>query len=217
MTCPKCGHPRALGSPCPVCGDAGGAPAARPVRPVAARPASPASIRAQGASSAGKPRASGGKSRWGVLAVVIFAVVVIAAVGAAAAVLTAGGAAVVEEQAALAATPDRGRDQAAQSLLRNAMTAMDAVMVESGDYTSINQATLEAMEPAIHWVPARSGVCGSPPTGVNAQQNTVAWAGTGRLSYELGTWSESGVQFGVRVNKAGKGTTYYRQGVAGAW
>jgi hypothetical protein len=145
------------------------------------------------------------------------AVVLIAAVVTVIAVLMAGGAAVVEEEAALVSTPDRGHDQAAQSLLRNAMTAMDAAFVESGDYTSITQATLEAMEPAIDWKAASAGVGGSPPTGAQAQQNGVAWASTGRLSYELGTWSKSGVEFGVKVDKAGGGKTYYRGGAVGAW
>ena len=149
--------------------------------------------------------------------IVVGVVVLIAVIATVIGVLMAGGAAVVEEEAALVSTPDRGRDQAAQSLLRNAMTAIDAAFVEHGDYEGITQATLEAMEPAIDWKVARAGVCASPPTGAKAQQSGVGWAATGRLSYELGTWSESGTEFGVKVDKAGGGTTQYRGGAAGAW
>ncbi|MBN1629229.1 MAG: hypothetical protein JW990_05675 [Thermoleophilia bacterium] len=145
------------------------------------------------------------------------ALVLIAAIATVVGVLLAGGAAVVEEEAALVSTPDRGYDQAAQSLLRNAMTAIDAAFVESADYTSITQATLKAMEPAINWIAGRAGICASPPTGAAAQANAVSWAGTGRLTYELGVWSESGVEFGVKVDKAGGGTTHYRAGAAGGW
>ena len=45
----------------------------------------------------------------------------------------------------------------------------------------------------------------------------MSWAGTGRLTYELGTWSESGTEFGVKVNKGGGGVAQYRGGAAGAW
>jgi hypothetical protein len=143
--------------------------------------------------------------------------VLIAIVAGVAAVLTSGGAAVVEEEAAVAAAPEKAYDQAAKSLLRNAMTAMDAAFVESADYTTITQSTLQAMEPSIAWTHGGTGTCTSPATGVSAQHNGVTWASTGRLSYELGTWSVSGVEFGVRVNKAGGGTTYYMGGTATNW
>ena len=212
VTCPKCGRPRPQGQPCPVCGDT--------TTPVIPQPKTPAVAKASPPTrtAATRPqRKAAGRSSRGLIAAVIVAAVLIAAVATVVAVLMAGGAAVVEEEAALVGTPDRGRDQAAQSLLRNAMTAMDAAFVESADYTSITQATLKAMEPAINWNAGRAGVCASPPTGATAQTNSVSWAGTGRLSYELGTWSESGVQFGVKVDKAGGGTTQYRGGAAADW
>jgi hypothetical protein len=138
-------------------------------------------------------------------------------IGVVTVVLTTGGAAVVEQEASMVSTPDRAYDQAAQSLLRNAMTAMDAAFVESADYTAVKQSTLQAMEPAITWMTGSGGVSASPPAGAKAQQNAVSFACTGRMSYELGTWSASGVEYGVKVNKAGGGTTYYKAGQAVAW
>ena len=228
VSCPKCDRPRALGHRCPSCGD--------PAAPVDQHPAAPdgaASWRAESGAWAGTSgpggglpgrtvadppqRASGGKKRWGVLASAIVALVLIAAAATVAVVLFTGGAAVVEQQAAVVSTPDRGHDQAAKSLLRNAMTAMDAAFVEHADYTAITQATLTAMEPAIAWMRGGGAVSSSPPAGAKARQNAVAWVCTGRMTYELGTWSESGVQFGVRVDRAGGGKTYYVGGVVTSW
>lgn len=160
---------------------------------------------------------AGNKRRRGVLATVLVSLVVIASVAALAVMLTTGGKAVVEEQAAVAAAPERGYDQAAKSLLRNAMTAMNSAFVESADCTKITQSSLEALEPAIVWMRGGAGVCTSPPSGAKTQQNGVAWACTGRMTYELGTWSQSGEVFGVRVDKAGRATTYYRGGKPAAW
>ena len=162
-------------------------------------------------------RAPRGKRRHGLLAAAIAAVVVVAAIIAVVAVLTAGGAAVVKQEALVASTPNKAEDLAAQSLLRNAMTAIDAAFVESADYTTITQSTLQAMEPAIAWMPGGTGASASPPAGAKALQNVVTWACTGRMTYEIGTWSASGVEFGVRVDKLGGGNTYYVGGAAAAW
>ena len=37
------------------------------------------------------------------------------------------------------------------------------------------------------------------------------------IVYELGTWSTSGVKFGVRVDKAGGGVTYFTNLTVAAW
>jgi hypothetical protein len=162
-------------------------------------------------------RPTRGKSRRGFLATAIVAGIVIAVVVVVVILLTTGGAAVVEEQAAVVSTPDRAHDEAAQSLIRNAMTAIDAAGVETGDFTTITQSTLETMEPAISWTPGRAGLYGSPPAKAKTQNNAVAWACTGVLSYELGTWSTSGVAFGVRVDRAGGGVTYFTNGTVASW
>ena len=190
-SCPNCGRPRAVGHRCPSCGDAGA-----PADPQAVQREEARSGRADDSSWHGVPQAGGvsaglgslhpslrptrGKSRRGFLATAIVAGLVIAVVVVVVILLTTGGAAVVEEQAAVVSIPDRAHDEAAQSLVRNAMTAIDAAGVETGDFTTITQSTLETMEPAIRWTPGRAGLYGSPPAKAKTQNNAVAWACTGR-------------------------------------
>jgi hypothetical protein len=162
-------------------------------------------------------RATSAKKKRGRWAAVLIAVVLIVAAGVIAILLTTGGATVVEEGAAVASAPQKGYDQAAQSLLRNAMTAMDSAFVESADYTAVTQSTLDAMEPAITWMHGGVGACAAPSSAAQAQKNSVTWVCTGRLTYEIGTWSASGVEFGVKVNRAGGGITYYKNGEATTW
>jgi hypothetical protein len=223
--CPKCKRPRAIGYSCPSCGEAAtpveGTPGApNPWQPDPAvwkttpKPGGvPAGQRVSGALGS-TPQ---GKSRKGLIATVIVSLIVIAVVGVVAVMLTTGGAALVEEEAAVAAAPEKAYDEAAQTLLRNAMTAVDAAFVESADYASVNVSMLGTMEPAIHWKEGRPGIYSGPPTSAKTAQNAVAFIGTGRLTYELGTWSTSGAKFGVKMDKAGGGATYYRDGQAGAW
>ncbi len=232
VTCPECGRPRALGHRCPSCGDAA-APADPAAQSVSASDAaqswqqptsfsgaastSPSTFGSTYASATPAQPAVGQKKGGGRLATFILVAALIVGAIVVAVVLTTGGAAVVEEQAAVAGTPDKASDLAAESLIRNAMTAFDAVAVESGGYEGISQTTLQTMEPAITWMQGRGGVCMSPPTGANAKQSVVAWVSTGPMSYELGTRSSSGTAVGVRVDRMGGGTTYYKDGQAGAW
>ena len=157
------------------------------------------------------------KRRGGLIASLIVAVVVVAIIVGVIVALTAGGGAVVKEEAAVTNTPDKANDLAAQSLLRNAMTFMDAAFVETTDYTAITESSLQTTEPAINWIQGSAGVSTSPPSAASVQQSAVSWAGTGRMSYELGIWSASGVEFGVSVNRTSGGLTYYRNGTPGAW
>ena len=91
------------------------------------------------------------------------------------------------------------------------------VIAEYGGYGEISRATLQSMDPSINWIQGSVGLCASPPTSADAEQDSVAWVSTGPMSYELGTWSATDVQFGVRVDNMGGGTTYYKDGQPGAW
>jgi hypothetical protein len=162
-------------------------------------------------------RRSTGKRNKGLLATAIVAVILIAIVVVVVVLLTAGGAAVVEEEASVASIPDRAHDEAAQSLVRNAMMGMEAAFTETADFSAIKLPALQAMEPSVTWIQGRAGAYASPAAGAKAGDNAVTWACTGRMTYEIGTWSDSGVAFGVKVNKAGGGATYYRDGKATAW
>ncbi len=220
VPCPECGRPRALGHRCPSCGVAATADrqGTRPDAPQSWHQAIDPGGFAATSSSAAKPgRAPGQNKGRGRLATFIVAAALIVVGIVVAVVLTTGGAAIVEEEAAVASAPDKASDLAAESLIRNAMTAFDAVAVESGSFEGISQATLQTMASGITWMQASAGLCSSPPTGANQKQNVVAWVSTGAMSYELGTWSASGTEIGVRVERMGGGITYYKDGQATAW
>jgi hypothetical protein len=230
VSCPKCGHPRALGRRCPSCGDPAtiaSEPATVPAEnqsetwqaePISWKEApGPDEVR-RGQGLTTRPEQSArGRRRWGLLASAIVAVVVIAIVAVVVVALGSGESAVLQEQAAVASAPDTANDQAAESLLRNAVTAMDAALLETTDYTTISQSTLETMEPSIDWVPGRAGACTSPAVSATVQDNAVTWACTGLMTYEIGTWSASGVEFGVQVNRMSGVLAYYRDGKPATW
>jgi hypothetical protein len=75
---------------------------------------------------------------------------------------------------------------------------------------------LQGIEPAIAW-PAKAGaagVCTAPDAASLAKSNIVSWIGTGANVYEVGTWSASGTEFGVKVDKNANGATTYYKGAA---
>ena len=112
----------------------------------------------------------------------------------------------------------KAQDAAAKSLVRNAMTSVESSYVDTQDFSKVTLEQLQAIEPAIKWPEAgAAGVCSNPADGSKANLNIVSWAGTEQNVYELGTWSASGNEFGVKVDKtaATGGTTYYKCPAAG--
>ncbi len=110
------------------------------------------------------------------------------------------------------------QDAAAYTLVRNALTALQGAFVDTGDYTEITEADLEAIEPAIDWVdercrprlmtrPARRGlVTRSVPWPratrwrSSAESPTVA---------DLASVSASGNTFGIQVDTVSLNETGY--------
>ena len=231
VSCPKCGRPRAQGHRCPSCGD----PAAVPGDATHASggewvPWTGAGDRYNEWQETGRsavsqrpvtmkpPRKMGWWARRSFGQIAFMALVALAAIAAVVVLLTTAGGTVAENVERDSAVVDQGEDLAAQSLLRNAMTALDSAFVESMDFTAVTRADLQAIEPAIDWVgPSGAGVCAYPPDSAKAAKNVVGWAGTSATSYEIGTWSESGAGFGVKVDRVGGGRTYYKDGAVAAW
>lgn len=150
--------------------------------------------------------------------IAFMALVTSAAIAAVVVLLATAGGTVADTVEQDSAVISKGGDLAAKSLLRNAMTALDSAFMESLDFTAVTRTDLEAIEPAIAWMgPSNAGVCKYPPDSARAGENTVGWAGTGATGYEIGTWSDSGVCFGVKVDRTSGGRTYYRDGVITAW
>jgi hypothetical protein len=109
-------------------------------------------------------------------------------------------------------------DAWAQTVLRNAITALATVYAETQDFTTVTLEELRSVEPAIDWVAARPGVYADPPAGARAVDNAVGWVATGAHSFEVGAWSESGTALGVKVDMTeSPSTTFYTGGTASDW
>lgn len=231
VSCPKCGRSRALGHRCPSCGDAAAIPGDAtqaaggqwvPWTGVSEQPTdwqqTGRSTMTQRPVEIRPPRKVGWWGRRSAGQIVGMALAALAAVAVVVVLLATAGGTAAENVEQGSAVVSQGEDLAAKSLLRNAITALDSAFVESMDFTAVTRADLEAIEPSIVWLgPVGTGVCVSPPAGARAGQNTVGWAGTGATSYEIGTWSESGTEYGIRVDRVGGGRTYYKDGAVATW
>ena len=164
------------------------------------------------------PRKMGWWARRSFGQIAFMVLVALAAIAAVVVLLATAGGTVADTMEQDSAVVGKGRDLAAKSLLRNAMTALDSAFMESMDFTAVTRTDLEAIEPAIAWMgPSDAGVCKYPPDSAQAGDNAVGWTGIGATGYEIGTWSDSGVCFGVKVDRTGDGYTYYSDGVIAAW
>jgi type IV pilus assembly protein PilA len=102
----------------------------------------------------------------------------------------------------------KAQDAAAKSLVRNAMTAVESAYVDTRDFSAVDAALLEEIEPSITW-----------DGGQDAQINEVAFTGTAENEYAIESTSQSEKTFGVEVDKgAGGGTTWLIDGeVVTSW
>lgn len=106
---------------------------------------------------------------------------------------------------------NKANDAAAKSLVRNAMTAMETLYVDSRDFstaTAGTTGTLAAIEPAIGYVTAAAAATAPAVYAANTVSFTVASGSPD--TYEIGATSKSGKIFGVTVVKSGAsaGTIY---------
>ncbi len=110
----------------------------------------------------------------------------------------------------------KAQDAEAKSLVRNAMTVIEAAYVDSRTFdptaTGMTPADLHAMERPITFA-LLAGAATAPSA--DAEADTVNYTGTAS-TYSVGTVSASGHSFGVIVDRA-SGTTHYVGGVAADW
>jgi type IV pilus assembly protein PilA len=98
------------------------------------------------------------------------------------------------------------QDAAAYSLVRNALTDLQAAFVDTGDYTQITQTALEDIEPSIKWVMASADLVRTTPAwisndvGASAVANQVAFFGESDSVADLASISASGNTFGIQVD-----------------
>lgn len=110
---------------------------------------------------------------------------------------------------------EKAQDAAAKSIVRDAMVAVESAYLDTHSFSALAQSDLTAMEASITFVDAANSAIA--PT-ADAGANKVNWRGTGTMTYEIGSLSQSGKTYGVAVNKdAGGGTTFYVDGAVHGW
>jgi len=122
---------------------------------------------------------------------------------------------------------EKAQDTAAKSLVRNAMTAVEAGFVDTRDFSALDGTELGAIEPSITFtVSATAGTAAATAPSAEADKNTVNVSYDGANCYAIGCQSVSGTDFGVVVNKdsavsptdgEASGNTFYIDGSSAAW
>ena len=109
----------------------------------------------------------------------------------------------------------KAQDAAAKSLVRNAMTSIEAYYVDTQDFTSSAAMTtaLHAIEPSITF--EIGGTCTNVPAITStatalAKNNDVCYTGT-TSTYTVVSTSNSGNIFGIVVDKTAAGNTFVKK------
>jgi type IV pilus assembly protein PilA len=101
---------------------------------------------------------------------------------------------------------ERAQDAAAYTLVRNGLTAVQAVFVDTGDYTKITLALLQQMDSDIGWVTSDSNLVTTTPPAMSgtvpahATANEVAFFPQSSTTADIATISASGNLFGIQLN-----------------
>ena len=114
----------------------------------------------------------------------------------------------------------KAQDAAAKSLVRNAMTAMESAYVDTRDFSAVDAAMLEDIEPSITFVESAGAgtLAAADPAVADAQLNEAAFDPASDSTYGMGSQSQSGKTFSVEVDKgADGGNTFYIDGVEATW
>lgn len=99
----------------------------------------------------------------------------------------------------------KAQDAAAYTLVRNALTSVQASFVETADYTQITVAILGALEPSVNWVESADNLVTTSPPSIaevpaQADDNEVAFHSESATVVDLATTSASGNSFGIQIN-----------------
>lgn len=109
----------------------------------------------------------------------------------------------------------KAQDAAAYTLLRNALTAVQAAFVDTSDYTQITAASLAAIEPGITWIQSNSDLVTTTPAWIasplvaNAARNEVQFFPESSTKADLANVSASGNSFGIQVDTVNLTQTGY--------
>lgn len=100
---------------------------------------------------------------------------------------------------------ERAQDRAAQSSLRNGLTAAKTIFTDAEDYTDATVAALAAVEPSLSFVAAATSSTGPNDLSVSTPSATTVY---------MAALSKSGECFWIADDTTGPGTTYARAAVA---
>ncbi len=109
----------------------------------------------------------------------------------------------------------RAQDSAAYTLVRNALTALQAAYVDTGDYTLITAEQLSGLEPSIAWVEAGDNLVDTSPPRISedvpakAADRQVAFFLESRRVADLASVSASGNVFGIQIDTLNINETGY--------
>ncbi len=112
---------------------------------------------------------------------------------------------------------EKAQDTAAYTLVRNALTAMQTAFVDTGGYTGIDAAVLEALETTWVWVDNGEGLVSTSPPGITPGSGVVARAEENEIAFninsdtvvDLASRSASGNWFGIQVDTVNLTETGY--------
>ena len=115
----------------------------------------------------------------------------------------------------------KAQDAAAKSLVRNAMTAIEASYVDNRTFlpATMTGASLKLIEPSINFTNVATAVTAAgvfaDVTACTTASNTVAFDGTA-TTYCVASYSAANHSFGVYVDKSAAGNTFSKKLTAGA-
>jgi prepilin-type N-terminal cleavage/methylation domain-containing protein len=107
------------------------------------------------------------------------------------------------------------QDAAAYTVVRNALTALQAAFVDTGDYTQITEGDLEIIEPSIDFVIRDFDLVTTAPAAISnavgafARVDQVAFFGESASVADLASVSESGNSFGIQIDTVSIDNTGY--------
>jgi prepilin-type N-terminal cleavage/methylation domain-containing protein len=110
---------------------------------------------------------------------------------------------------------EHAHDAAAYSLVRNALTTIQAAFVDTGDYTKITDTVLNDMEQSIHFIEASGSIVTVSPADIadtvaaDARDQEVAFFASSTHTIEIACRSESGNLFGIEVDSLDVTNTGY--------
>jgi type IV pilus assembly protein PilA len=102
---------------------------------------------------------------------------------------------------------DNAKDRQAQTALRNALVAADTLYADSGDFSGVTAAALEAREPSLNYVAATAASTSASTVSVGAYSTNTIFAAAALSSSTSCFWIKKTATGTSAGTTYGKGTT----------